>query len=247
MKGMQLMAGDNGKSMPLWQHLEELRWVLVKVIVVLAGTTLASFLVIDQMFELLLQPLQALIADGRVVLNMASPFDGVVIRLKSSLMGGVVLGVPAMLVLAWNFIAPGLHRHERRAVWWICGFGTLLFAIGAALGFLTMGKVLEILTGFGIEGAQNIWTLRTYFDFLFLWVLGGGLSFELPLVIVVLVRAGVMEVATLRAGRPYAVVGIFVLAAICTPPDPFTQLLMAVPMCLLFELGLLVASFGKEK
>ncbi len=241
------MTTDEVKTMPLWQHLEELRWVLVRMIVVLSITSGLSFLLIDRLFELLLQPLASLVAGDQVTLNLASPFDGIIIRLQTSLMSGFILAVPFLLAFVWNFISPGLHRHERRALWWICGAGTLLFCLGAALGFLALGKVMPMLAGFGVEGAANIWTLRTYFDFLFFWILGGGAVFELPLVLVILVRSGVLEVQDLRAGRSFAVVGIFILAAVCTPPDPVTQLMMAIPLCLLYELGILVASVGKQE
>jgi len=233
------------KHMPLWQHLEELRWMIFKILGILAVTTIVSFFLIDQVFEILMIPLNQVKDEAGVVLNQAGPFDGIIIKLKSSLLCGIVLGCPFILAFVWSFISPGLKDKEIRVMMWVCFAGTMLFMIGVVLGFMSMSKVLPIMVSFGIKDVKNIWQLRKYFDFLFYWLLGAGLMFELPLLLVLLTRYDIMSVKTLKKGRPFAYIIILIIAAICTPPDPVTQLMMGLPLFLLYELGIFISSFHK--
>ena len=235
------------KTMSLWQHLEELRWVLFKVLgVVLVATGLGLFYV-DSILEILIAPLNAMIVKGSVTLNQAGPFDGVMIKMKVGILAGVAVSLPFVILLSWSFISPGLKQKERDSFWWIFSSMTILFVVGIIAGYFALYVVMPILMSFGVEGAQNWWRLREYIDFVFMWLLGAGLVFQLPLIIVILVKLGLVEIATLKKTRKYAVVVSFVISAIITPtPDAITQCIVALPLYLLYEIGVFAASFHRK-
>ena len=235
------------KTMSLWQHLEELRWVLFKVLgVVLVATGLGLFYV-DSILEILIAPLNAMIVKGSVTLNQAGPIDGVMIKMKVGILAGVAVSLPFVILLSWSFISPGLKQKERDSFWWIFSSMTILFVVGIIAGYFALYVVMPILMSFGVEGAQNWWRLREYIDFVFMWLLGAGLVFQLPLIIVILVKLGLVEIATLKKTRKYAVVVSFVISAIITPtPDAITQCIVALPLYLLYEIGVFAASFHRK-
>jgi sec-independent protein translocase protein TatC len=232
---------EHEQPLPLWEHLEALRRVLLLSAAVIAVGTALGFLLVDPVLSVLMAPLTRVAAETGVILNQASPFDAILIKFKVAVLTGIVLAMPAMLALLWRFVSPGLHDREVRLFWEVCGAGSLLFLGGVILGFLAIGQMLPMLATFSIADAANIWSLRAYFDFLFFWLLATGLSCELPLVMLMLSRLGILAPASLRRSRPYAVVAIFIVAALATPPDVITQLMLAIPLWILFEAGLLLA------
>ncbi len=236
------------KTMSLWEHLEELRWAIFKIMcVILAATGLGLFYV-DPVLEILIAPLRELILKSSVTINQAGPFDGVMIKMKVGILAGVVVSLPFVILLLWSFISPGLKQRERDSFWWIFSSITILFISGVIAGYYGLYVVMPILVSFGVEGAQNWWRLREYIDFVFMWLLGAGLVFQLPLIIVILVKLGLVKVATLKKMRKYAIVAAFVISAIITPtPDAISQLIVAVPLYLLYEIGVFAASFHKKK
>ena len=233
--------------MSLWQHLEELRWTLFKILgVVLAATGVGIFYV-DPILEILISPLKELILKSSVTLNQAGPFDGVMIKMKVGILAGVVVSIPVVILLLWSFISPGLKKRERDSFWWIFSSITILFLGGVIGGYYSLSVLMPILVSFGVEGAQNWWRLRDYVDFVFVWLLGAGVIFQLPLIIVILVKLGLVKFEALRKTRKYAIVIAFVVSAIITPtPDAISQLIVAVPLYLLFEIGVFAASFHKK-
>jgi sec-independent protein translocase protein TatC len=235
------------KTMSLWQHLEELRWTLFKILgVVLAATGVGIFYV-DPILEILISPLKELILKSSVTLNQAGPFDGVMIKMKVGILAGVVVSIPVVILLLWSFISPGLKKRERDSFWWIFSSITILFLGGVIGGYYSLSVLMPILVSFGVEGAQNWWRLRDYVDFVFVWLLGAGVIFQLPLIIVILVKLGLVKFEALRKTRKYAIVIAFVVSAIITPtPDAISQLIVAVPLYLLFEIGVFAASFHKK-
>ena len=236
------------KTMSLWQHLEELRWTLFKILgVVLVATGIGLFFV-DGILEILIAPLNALILKSSVTLNQAGPFDGVMIKMKVGILAGIIASLPFIILLLWSFISPGLKQRERDSFWWIFSSISFLFVCGVIAGYYALYVVMPILISFGVSGAQNWWRLREYIDFVFLWLLGAGLVFQLPLIIVILVKIGLVKIATLRKSRKYAIVVAFIISAIITPtPDAITQCIVAVPLYLLYEIGVFAASFHKKK
>ena len=235
------------KTMSLWEHLEELRWTLFKILGVVLVATGVGLFYVDNILEILIAPLNAMILKSSVKLNQAGPFDGVMIKMKVGILAGVVVSVPVIILQLWSFISPGLKKKERDSFWWIYSSISILFLSGVIAGYYSLSALMPILVSFGVDGAENLWRLRDYVDFVFVWLLGAGIIFQLPLIIVILVKLGLVKLATLKRMRKYAVVVAFVISAIITPtPDAISQIIVAVPLYLLYEIGVFSASFHKK-
>jgi sec-independent protein translocase protein TatC len=240
---------DKTKKMNLFEHLEELRWTLFKIIGSLAFTTLLSLYFIDYLYGALMRPvaiLQEKQPDFNVEIIYSGPFDPVFIVMKTAFLGGVILALPIVLLFLWSFIAPGLKKSEKYAFLWICGAGTFSFLLGVVFGYFLVAPVLEILTTFGMEGAKHLWKINDFITFMMYWLIGAGIIFELPLAIVILTKIGVVEVTILKKIRPFFFIGAFAVAAIITPPDPFTMAVVGIPLVLLYEVGIMIASIGNK-
>lgn len=235
------MQEPDAKTMTLWEHLEEFRWVLFKSAAALAATTVASLIFVGRVMELLRLPVQRL--GPKVELVFGSPMDGFMIQFKMALLAGFVLALPFMLYFLWGFVSPALHERERRMAVRVIGAGVLLFLLGAGFGYGLLFFTLPVLLSFGIEGVRQLWSFREYIDFSFALILGTGVVFEFPLVLLILVWMGILSVDLLRKGRQYAVVIILVVSAVVTPStDIVTQCILGVPLWVLYELTILAAS-----
>jgi sec-independent protein translocase protein TatC len=225
------------KTMSLWDHLEELRWAILKCFGALLAGTALCFAAASPIYELLAIPLRSLDGAQAVELVFSSPSDAIMIRLKLAIFGGVVLALPAILAFVWTFVAPGLKMKEKRLVHVAVAAGTLFFCAGAAVGYAMLSFGLATLVRFGIggTGARHLWTLRAYLDFCLHFMAAFGAVFELPIVLTLLSRLGVVTTAGLRRARPYAIVGAFVVGGILTPPDPYTQTMLAMPLLVMYE------------
>lgn len=238
------------KNMELWEHLEELRWTLFKIILILAVTTGASFYYIDDIMALLMAPIETVgkaNPDFVIKTIMTSPFDGVIIKMKTAFLGGIIIGFPFIIYFLWIFIAAGLKSNEERAFIWICGLGTFSFLLGVVCGYYLIVPVLNILIKMSVQSAENLWTVKDFISFEFYWLIGAGLIFELPLAMVILTRLGIIQVKVLRKIRPFFYIGAFVVSAIITPPDPFTMIVVGIPLIFLYEIGIFIASFHKNE
>jgi sec-independent protein translocase protein TatC len=196
----------------------------------------------NRLYAALAAPLLAqLPAGGQLVaIDVASPFFTPV---KLAFFLAVVLAMPVLLYQAWAFVAPGLYQNEKRLARPLLWAAVLLFYLGCAFAyFLVLPAVFGFLAAITPEGVAMMTDISRYLDFVLVIFLAFGMSFELPVAVVVLVLLGVVTPAQLREFRGYVVVGIFILAAVITPPDVVSQLMLAIPMCLLYELGILVSS-----
>lgn len=230
-------------TMGFWEHLEEFRWVLFKSAGALMVTTLLGFAFIPRLLGLLQLPIRRLGTRIEVELVFSAPMDGFMIQFKMALLAGVAMALPFMLYFLWGFITPALHARERQVAGKVAAAAVLLFLLGAALGYGLLYFTLPVLASFGLEGVRQLWNYRQYIDFCFALILGTGLVFEFPLVLLILVKLGFLSVAALRRARPYAVVVIFVVAAVVTPStDIVTQCALGVPLWLLYELTIWVAA-----
>jgi sec-independent protein translocase protein TatC len=165
-----------------------------------------------------------------------------------TLLVAFVLALPVVLYQAWAFIAPGLYAHEKRLALPLVFASTLLFLAGIAFCyFVVFGFVFSAINQFAPASITPAPDIEQYLSFVMTMFLAFGVTFEVPVVLIVLVRAGIVTVAKLKEIRPYAIVGAFVIAAIVTPPDVMSQLLLAIPLVLLYELGLFVARFVSPK
>ena len=159
-----------------------------------------------------------------------------------------MLSMPVLLYQAWAFVAPGLYQHEKRLAKPLLGAAVVLFDTGCAFAwFLVLPTVFGFLAAVTPEGVAMMTDITKYLDFVLVIFLAFGLSFELPVAVVVLVLLGVVTPAQLREARGYVVVGVFILAAIITPPDVVSQLLLAIPMCLLYEVGIIAGALLRPK
>jgi sec-independent protein translocase protein TatC len=232
---------DEQREESFLDHLTELRSRLLRAVlaVVLAFVALLPFA--QALYARFAAPLlDKLPAGGQIIaIDVASPFFAPV---KLAFALGLMLAMPVVLYQLWAFVAPGLYQHERRLAVPLLVSATLLFYAGCAFAwYLVLPLVFGFLTAVTPEGVQMMTDISRYLDFVLVVFLAFGFSFELPVAVVILVALGWVDAAQLRAARPYVIVGVFVLAAFITPPDVISQVLLAVPMALLYELGIVAA------
>jgi sec-independent protein translocase protein TatC len=227
---------------PVVEHLDELRRRLFWIVGAWALLTgLAAFGVRD-LFELLMGPaVDAVQARGRTLIAIA-PAELFMTYVKTALLAGFLGAMPVILYQGWMFVAPGLYPGERRFALPFVLSATLLFAAGCAFGyFAAFPPVFDYFLGLESDAVQTAWTTQTVFSFMARLYLAFGLAFELPVVLVMLAIAGVIAPATLVRWRKYAILIMFVIAAIITPPDAVSQILLALPLCLLYEASIWIA------
>jgi sec-independent protein translocase protein TatC len=226
--------------MALADHLRELRARLLRVAVLLVVGIVVAWFFYDQLFALIYEPYsQAQVAlEGKgvnsqpVLTGVANPL---LLQLKLCALATVVLGSPYWLYQVWAFIVPGLHAHERRWTRIFAAVAGPLFLLGVAVGYYVLPKGIEVLIGFTPGALQSLVEFGEYFRFLTRMLLVFGVAFEIPLFVVMLSLAGVVSGASLAAYRPWIIVGTFVFAAVATPStDPFSMLMLALPMSVLF-------------
>lgn len=237
-----------GTEQPFVQHLMELRdrllRALIAVGVVMAG--LALYPGPAELFNWLAAPLvHALPTGGKLIATSVT--DPFFIPLKVLMMASVLVALPVVLYQVWAFVAPGLYSHEKRLVLPLVVSSTVLFFIGVAFCyFFVFGKVFAFIQSFAPSSISAMPDIGAYLDFVMSMFLAFGLAFEVPVAVVVLVRMGIVSVDKLREFRSYFIVAAFVVAAVVTPPDVVSQLSLAIPMVLLYEIGIWAAGiFGR--
>ena len=222
-------------------HLIELRERLVRSLVAVALCCIPTFYFSAELYDLLAYPLiQSLPQGSRMIATgVITPF---LIPMKIAFMAAFVLVLPYILYQAWAFVAPGLYSHEKRLVLPLVVSSTVLFLLGMVFCyFIVFGKVFAFISSFAPKSISVAPDIEAYFNFVLGMFMAFGLAFEVPVVVVVLVITGLVTVAQLREWRGYVVVAIFVVAAVVTPPDVVSQIALALPMCLLYEIGIFVA------
>lgn len=218
-----------------WDHLEELRWRILKSLAALIAATLGSFFFSRRLMALVL-------ATGPETLQALAPTEAFVVHLKAALVAGVVIASPVVYYQFWRFVSPGLHGRERRPVVAATALSVLLFVGGVAFAWaLMLRPAIALFRSF--EGGRIVgaWSLSSYVGFLGRFVLAFGLAFQLPIVVLLLASLGIVSPQTMGRYRRHLIVGLLVAAALLTPPDPMTQLALSAPLYLLFELSLLLA------
>jgi sec-independent protein translocase protein TatC len=239
------LVGEDGR-MALGDHLRELRARLLRVVLVLLIAVIIALFFYDQLLGLVLDPYNEALTRLDPGTKTLATINGVggplMLQLKLSGVAAVVLTSPYWLYQIWGFIVPGLHPHERR---WTRAFAAIagpLFLAGVAVGYFVLPKGLEVLIGFTPEALTNLVDFGEYFSFMTRMLLVFGVAFEIPLFVVLLNLAGVVSGRTLGNHRPWIVIGTFVFAAVATPStDPFSMIMLAVPMVVLFMVSEIVA------
>lgn len=226
-------------------HLVELRQRLVRAV----GAVLALFILLvlwpgsGTIYDFLAVPLMsALPPDSKMIATgVITPF---MVPIKVTALAALVVALPYVLYQAWAFVAPGLYEHEKRLALPLVVASTLLFLAGMAFCYyIVFEQVFTVIHAWAPKSITPAPDIEAYFSFVLTMFLAFGITFEIPIVVIVLVRMGIVSVEKLREARPYVVVGAFVIAAIVTPPDVLSQFMLAVPMCLLYEAGLFLARF----
>lgn len=232
-----------GTEQPFVTHLIELRDRLLRatIAVAVAAVALAIYPGPGPLYDILAAPLVAHLPKGATLIatSVISPF---MVPLKIMLMAAFLIALPVVLYQLWAFVAPGLYSHEKKLVLPLVVSSTLLFFMGVAFCyFFVFGQVFAFIQGFAPKSITAAPDIEAYLSFVLTMFLAFGLAFEVPVAVVVLARMGVVSVDKLKAFRAYFVVLAFVIAAVVTPPDVVSQLALAIPMCLLYELGIWAA------
>ena len=232
-----------GTEQPFVQHLMELRDRLVKacIAIAIAAAFLFFFPGPGPLYDFLAAPLVAHLPKGATLIatSVISPF---MVPLKILLMSAFLVALPVVLWQAWGFVAPGLYAHEKRLVLPLVVSSTLLFFIGVAFCyFFVFGQVFSFIQSFAPKSITAAPDIEAYLSFVMTMFIAFGLAFEVPIVVIVLARMGLVSVEKLKAFRGYFIVLAFIIAAVVTPPDVVSQLALAIPMILLYEMGIWAA------
>ena len=232
-----------GSEQPFIQHLKELRDRLVKafIAVALACMVLSVFPGPSELYDYLAAPLVANLPEGTklIATSVISPF---LVPLKIMLMTGFLVALPVVLYQAWAFVAPGLYTHEKKLVMPLVISSTLLFFIGVAFCyFFVFGQVFKFIQSFAPKSITAAPDIEAYLSFVLTMFVAFGLAFEVPIVVIVLARMNIVSIQKLKDFRSYFIVLAFIIAAIVTPPDVVSQLALAIPMVILYEVGIWAA------
>ena len=232
---------EPGEEQSFLSHLIELRQRLVRSAIAIVVIFLALSPFMRDIFAILSAPLMSVLPEGTklIATGVITPF---MVPLKLTLFVSFLIALPYVLYQAWAFVAPGLYLHEKRLAGPLIASSVAMFALGMAYCyFVVFGLVFRFIAGFAPASVNVAPDIDSYFSFVLGLFLAFGLAFEVPIVVVLLARFGIADVERLKASRPYVIVGAFIVAAVITPPDVVSQLLLALPLCLLYEVGIQVA------
>lgn len=235
------------ESQPLITHLIELRNRLLKAVICILVVFVLLVYWANDIYTLLASPLTERLPEGATMIatNVATPFFT---PIKLTAIVAVFLSVPYILYQIWAFVAPALYKQEKRLVYPLLISSTLLFYVGVAFAYyIVFPLVFGFLTSTAPQGVTMATDISSYLDFVLTIFLAFGICFEVPVAIILLCWTGVTTPDDLRAKRPYIIVAAFIIGMLLTPPDVFSQTLLAVPMCLLFEVGVIVSRFYTPK
>lgn len=243
-------AGDNGadEGQPLVEHLIELRSRVLKSLVSIVIIFLPLFYFANEIYTFVAEPLQRFLPEGTTMIatEVASPF---LAPFKLTLVLAVFVAMPYILHQLWSFISPGLYANERRVTLPLLFSSIVLFYTGIAFAFFVVFPlVFGFFTSVAPAGVSVMTDINRYLDFVLKLFFAFGLAFEIPIATVLLVWTGATDVASLKKKRPFIILGCFAVGMLLTPPDVISQILLAVPMWLLYEVGLLfAATLGEHK
>lgn len=228
-------------------HLIELRTRLLHAIVALLLVFIGLFPWASDLYAMLAKPLLAKLPQGgqMIATDVTTPFF---VPLKVALMTAFLIALPYMLYQAWRFIAPGLHVHEKRWVFTVVAASMVLFFCGMAFAYFAVFPVVfGFITAAAPQGVAVMTDIDKYLSFVLRMFVAFGIAFQVPVAVVVLVKLSIVTTTKLKEIRPYVVVGAFIVGAIFTPPDVVSQLMLAMPLCLLYEAGIVVAGWMAQK
>jgi sec-independent protein translocase protein TatC len=236
----KIVRADDERRMTVIEHLEELRRVLIISLIAWALATIIGFIISGFVLQIVLGPVKHVLGPGKP-LYFTAPIDKFFLYFKIGIFAGFILASPIILWQVWTFIAPGLHRNERRFALGFVGSAVLLFALGIGFAFFAMPIALRFLIGFGTSDVVYLPIASSYINFVLILIAIFGVTFELPLAMTMLGLAGIVSARFLSRNRFKFWLGIFTGANIVTPGvDPFTPTLLTLPLIILFEASVLV-------
>ncbi|GAA03062.1 Sec-independent protein translocase subunit TatC [Photobacterium leiognathi] len=230
-------------TQPLFSHLLELRTRLLRSMLSVLVVFLCLVWFANDIYAFLAAPLVERMPAGATMIatDVASPFFT---PIKLTLVTSVFIAVPMILYQVWAFVAPGLYKHERKLIMPLLFSSSLLFYAGVAFAYyVVFPLVFKFFTSVAPQGVEVATDIANYLDFVLALFMAFGIAFEIPVAIILLCWTGATDPESLRSKRPYIIVGAFVVGMLLTPPDIVSQTLLAVPMCLLFEVGLFFSRF----
>ena len=238
---------ENEATESFISHLIELRNSLMRSLIAVGLVFVCLFPFASDLYAILAHPLLAVLPKGgqMIATEVTTPFF---VPMKVAMMTAFLVALPYVLYQIWSFVAPGLYVHEKRLIAPLVVASTVLFVCGMAFAYYVVFPVVfGFVTSVAPQGVAVMTDINKYLDFVLTLFLAFGITFEVPVAVVLLVRLNMISIAKLREIRPYVVVGAFVIGAIFTPPDVISQTLLAVPLWLLYELGIVVAAMGPKK
>ena len=229
---------DTPPAMSFWDHLDELRKRILRSLLFVILGAVAGFWLARRAVEFLVTPFREQV-EG--TLALLAPQDGFIIEIKMAILLGLLIASPLVAHQLYGFIGPGLRQKEKRWLWPVALIATVLFWGGVVFAWLVFPAALKFLASFAQEGIQNFWSLKTYLNLVIFLLLAFGVIFQLPLIIGLLIATGIVKSGVFRRNRRYAIVAMFILAALATPTtDMVTMMLMVGPLIILYELSIWV-------
>ena len=241
-------AGEENtdKEMTFLEHLEELRWRLIYSIIGVGAGALICWIFINIIIDkVLLTPAR----QAGVLLQNLKPFGQLMLYFEVAMVGGLIISLPNIFYQLWKFISPALKKSERRHISAIVVFSSLCFLIGIVFAYFVMLPMsLKFAAQFGSTQIKNIFAIDEYMSIIISIMLGSGVVFELPMISFFLTKIGILTPAFMRKYRRHAIVLIFIVAAFLTPsPDPVSQLILAAPLILLYEISIIISKLARKK
>nr|WP_255676003.1 twin-arginine translocase subunit TatC [Pusillimonas sp. MFBS29] len=227
----------------------ELRTRLLKAVVAVMGVFIVLFIYPgpSAIYDVLAQPMLTSLPEGTrmIATGVITPF---MVPVKVTMLAAFVIALPVVLYQAWAFVAPGLYKHEQRLALPLIASSTALFLLGMAFCyFFVFRTVFHFIAGFAPESITPAPDIEAYVSFVLTMFVAFGVTFEVPVAVILLVMSGMVTVEKLRSARGYVIVGAFIIAAVVTPPDVVSQFMLAVPLCVLYEVGLILASMLRKR
>ncbi|MFC1564144.1 twin-arginine translocase subunit TatC [candidate division KSB1 bacterium] len=234
--------GKEEKQMPFTDHLEELRVRLFKVIGSILGFGVIAYFFHERVLNFLTLP------NPDVELISLAPMQMFIVSIKLSFYAGVIFSIPVIVYQLWQFIAPGLFPKERKLIFPILFFTIICFALGAVFSYsVIIPYGLKFFMGFQTEEIIAKWSIDKYIDFVTMMVMVFGIIFEMPLIALFLGRVGLISSRLMKKYRKFSIVGAVIIGAVLTPPDGFTQIALAIPMVILYEVSILLVKMVEKK
>ena len=241
------MSKHEEEKAPFMEHLTELRDRLVRSFIAVGIGFLIAYCFKEKLFDILISPLVAAMGEGQKMIFTGLP-EAFFTYLKVSLLAGIVLATPVLFYEFWMFISPGLYRNEKKFLIPVILLSIIFFIVGSSFGyFIVFPYGFQFFLGFSSETIQAMPSMKEYLSFSSKMLLAFGFVFELPLILTFMARMGLVSVSFLKKNRKYAVLIFFAGAAVITPPDVVTQIMMAIPLMILYEISIIGARlFGKK-